>query len=122
MLHQALGVHALGVGEEAEVLQRRAQPLRVALERGLESGDLQLDLLLVELLCHPEVEERHLALVHQQVVAGMGVGVEVLQVVDRAVVEAVDDLADAVALFLRQIARGLEALAVHPLGHEHAAA
>ena len=44
------------------------------------------------------------AVPHQHVVAGVGVGVEVLQVVDRAEAEAEDDLAEAVALGLRAAA------------------
>ena len=50
----------------------------------------------------------------------MGVGVEVLEVVDRAEAEAEHDLAEAVALGLRQLAHLVEAGAVHPLAHEHA--
>ena len=101
-------------------MQRHAQPLGVAVEDRLERGDLELDLVLVEVLGHAEVEERHPAVGHQQVVAGVGVGVEVLEVEDRAEAEAEDDLAEAVALRLRQLLDLLEAGAVDPLAHEHA--
>ena len=94
--------------------------LGVVVEDRLERRDLQLDLVLVELLRHPEVEERHPPVRQQQVVAGMGVGVEVLEVVDRAEAEAEHDLAEAVALLLRQLAHLVEAGAVHPLAHQHA--
>ena len=104
MLHQLLGVDRCGLLEEAEVVQRHAQALGVAVEDRLERRDLQLDLVLVELLGHPEVEERDAPVGHQQVVPGVGVGVEVLEVVDRAEAEAEDDLAEAVALGLGQLA------------------
>ena len=101
-------------------MQSHAQLLRIVVEDRLEGRDLQLDLLLVEVLGHAEVEKGHPAVVHQQVVAGMGVGVEVLQVVDRAEAEAEHDLPEAVALGLGQLADLLEAHAVHPLAHQHA--
>ena len=63
---------------------------------------LEQDLLAVELLGHPEVEEGDPTVLHQDVVAGVGVGVEVLQVVDRAEAAAEDDLAEAAALLVRQ--------------------
>ena len=120
MVHQQLGVDLARVVEEAEVVERHAQPLGVVVEDRLERRDLELDLVAVELLGHAEVEERHAPVRQQQVVAGVGVGVEVLQVVDRAEAEAEDDLAEAVALRLRQRAHLLEAGAVHPLAHQHA--
>ena len=101
-------------------MERDPQPLGVVVEDRLERGDLQLDLVLVEVLRHPEVEERHAAVRQRQVVPRVGVGVEVLQVVDRAEAEAEHDLAEAVALGLRQLAHLVEAGAVHPLAHEHA--
>ena len=60
------------------------------------------------------------AVVDPQVIARVGVRVEVLEVVDRAEAEAVDDLPEAVALGLGQGAHLLEAGAVHPLAHQHA--
>src|SRR4051794_4100585 len=48
----------------------------------------------------------------------MSVGVEVLQVVDRAEAEAEDDLAEAIALLLRLFLDVVEAVTVDPLGHE----
>ena len=101
-------------------MQRDAQALRVVVEDRPEGGDLELDLLLVEVLGHAEVEERHASVRHQDVVARMGVRVEVAQVVDRAKAEAEDDLAEAVALDLRQLADLLEPNAVDPLGDQHA--
>ena len=88
-----------------------AQRLRIAARGGVDRPLLELDLLAVEALGHPEVEEGDAAVRHQQVVAGVGVGVEVLQVVDRAEAEAEDDLAEAVALGLRQ---GLDLLEPAP--------
>ena len=85
-------------------MQLLAQPLGVVVDARLDRRDLELDLLDVEPLRHAEVEERHPAVGHQQVVAGVGVGVEVLELVDRAEVEAEDDLAEAVALVLRRAA------------------
>ena len=101
MLHQALGVELRGVLDEAEVVQRLAQRFRLAADRGVDHLLLEHDLLAVELLRHPEVEEGDAAVVHEDVVAGVGVGVEVLQVVDRAEAAAVDDLAEAAALLVR---------------------
>ena len=43
-------------------MQRHPQPLGVLVEDRLERRDLQLDLVLVEMLGHAEVEERDLAL------------------------------------------------------------
>ena len=76
---------------------------------GVERRLLELDLLAVELLRHPEVEEGDPAVVHQEVVAGVRVGVEVLQVVDRAEAEAEDDLAEAAALLVAELLHLLEA-------------
>ena len=90
--------------DEAEVVKRLAQRLGVAAHRGVDRALLELDLLDVELLRHPEVEEGDAAVGHQQVVARVGVGVEVLQVVDRAEAEAKDDLAEAAALLGRRAA------------------
>ena len=86
-----------------------AQRLGVVARGGVEGPLLEHDLLAVELLRHPEVEEGDAAVVHQDVVAGVGVGVEVLQVVDRAEAAAEDDLAEAAALLVRQLLDLLEA-------------
>ena len=83
---------------------------------------LEHDLLAVELLGHPEVEEGDPAVGHQDVVAGMGVGVEVLQVVDRAEAAAVDDLAEAAALLVGELLDLLEADPLDQLGDQHAPA
>ena len=88
------------VADEAELVERVAQRLGVVARRGVDRALLELDLLGLEPLGHPEVEEGDPPVVHQQVVAGVGVGVEVLQVVDRAEAEAEDDLAEDVALVL----------------------
>ena len=58
----------------------------------------------------------------QQVVAGVRVGVEVLQLVDRAEVEAEHDLGEAVALLGVQLLHVLESDALDVLGDEHPAA
>ena len=97
VVHQPLGVElASGCGRS----RGRGAPRRSASgslrDGGVDGALLELDLLAVELLGHAEVEEGDPAVVHQQVVAGVGVGVEVLQVVDRAEAEAEDDLAEAV--------------------------
>ena len=66
-----------------------------------------------------EVEEGDPPVLHQQVVAGMDVGVEVLQVVDRAEAEAEDDLAVDVALVLGQALHRLESLPLDVIAHQH---
>ena len=91
-----------------------AEGLRVVARGGVEGALLEHDLLAVELLGHPEVEEGDAAVLHQDVVAGVGVGVEVLQVVDRAEAAAEDDLAEAAALLVRQLLDLLEAHAPRP--------
>ena len=58
----------------------------------------------------------------QHVVARMGVAGEVPVAVERAEEEAEHDLAEAVALLLRQLAHLLEADPLDPLGHQHALA
>src|SRR5690349_23476806 len=50
--------------------------LGVVAPGGIDRPLLQLDLLGADALGHPEVEERDPAVLHQQVVARMGVGVE----------------------------------------------
>ena len=99
----------VGLLDEAEVVQALAQRLGVLADRRVERDLLELDLLAVELLRHPEVEEGDAPVVHQQVVARVRVGVEVLQVVDRAEAEAKDDLAEAAALLLVELLDLLEA-------------
>ncbi len=76
------------------------------------------ELLAVELLGHPEVEEGDAAVVHEDVVAGVGVGVEVLEVEHRAEAAAEDDLAEAAALLVRQLLDLLEAHALDQLGDQ----
>ena len=58
--------------QEAEVVERHAQALGVVVEDRLERRDLELDLVLVEVLRHPEVEERHAPVRQQEVVARGG--------------------------------------------------
>ena len=102
MVHQPLGVELGRVLDEAEVVERLAERLRVAPRGGVDRPLLELDLLAVEPLGHPEVEEGDPAVGHQDVVARVRVGVELLQVVDRAEAEPEDDLAEPVAIGLRQ--------------------
>ena len=99
---QPLGVELGGVLDEAEVVQRRAQRLGIVARGGIDDPLLEQDLLAVELLRHPEIKEGDATVVEQDVVAGVGVGVEVLQVVDRAKAAAEDDLAKAAALLVRR--------------------
>jgi hypothetical protein len=108
VLHQAVGIDPARVVDEAEVVKRVAEGLRVVAAGGVDRPLLELDLLGAETLGHPEVEERDPAVVHQQVVAGVGIGVEVPQVVDRPEAEAEDDLAEDVALVLLEILDLLE--------------
>ena len=91
-------------------------------EGGVDGALLEHDLLVVELLGHAEVEEGDAAVGHQDVVAGVGVGVEVLQVVDRAEAAAEDDLAEAAALLVRQLLDLLEVEPLDQLGDQHPAA
>ena len=98
VVHQPLGVELGGFltkPRSCSAWRSASGSLRTAASIG---ALLELDLLDVELLRHPEVEEGDAAVRHQDVVAGMRVGVEVLQVVDRAEAEAKDDLAEAAAL------------------------
>ena len=44
MLHEQLGVDLARIVQEAEIVERHAQALRVVLEHRLERGDLELDL------------------------------------------------------------------------------
>ena len=90
--------------------------------RAFTTSTSSSDLLDVEALGHAEVEERDAAVVEQQVVAGVRVGVEVLELEDRAEVEAEDDLAEAVALLLVELLHLLEAGALDVLGDQHAVA
>jgi hypothetical protein len=69
-----------------------------------------------------EVQKRNPAVIAQQVVAGMRIGVETPESLHRSIEEARDDLADAVALGLVELQDLIEALAVDPFGDEHAAA
>ena len=66
---------------------------------------------MVELLRHAEVEEGDAAVGKQYVIAGVGIGVEMLQVVDRAEAAAEDDLAKTAALLVREL---LDLLEVEP--------
>ena len=99
-------------------MQGLAEGLRVLARGGVEGALLEHDLLAVELLRHPEVEEGDAAVLHQDEVAGMGVGVEVLKVEHRAEAAAEDDLAEAAALLLRQLLDPLEVHPRHQLGDE----
>ena len=85
-----------------EVVERDAQRLGVLAHRRVDGALLELDLLDVELLRHPEIEKGDPAVGHQDVVARMRVGVEVLQV-DRAEAEAEHDLAEAAALLVPEL-------------------
>ena len=105
--------------DEAEVVERVAQRLGVLADRRIKRHLLELDLLEVELLRHPEVEEGDAAVGHQQVVAGMRIGVEVLQVIDRAEAEAKDDLAETAALVVTELLDLVELRTLDELGHQH---
>ena len=105
--------------DEAEVVERPAQRLGVLANGGVDGALLELDLLDVELLRHPEVEEGDTAVGHQQVVAGVRIGIEVLQVVDRAEAEAKHDLPEAAALLGVELLDLVELQAVDELGHQH---
>ena len=70
---------------------------------------LELDQLRRDPLEQAEVEERHAAVVQQHGVARVRVAGELVVAVHAAEVEAEDDLAEAVALGLRQLLELLEA-------------
>ena len=119
MLHQSFSVDALRVLDEAQFVQLLAEPLGILREPCVDDLGLELDLLHVEPLCHAEVEKRDLAVIHKQVVAGVGVCVEVLQLVDRAEVEAKDDLPKAAALPPPELLDVVETQALHVLANQH---
>ncbi len=109
----------LGLGDEAagdEVVDHRGAVAgrRDALDLELELGDGGRDA-----LEQAEVEERHPAVVEQQRVAGVRVTGELVVAVHAAEVEAVDDLAEAVALVLRELLELLEAAALDELADDH---
>ena len=78
-----------------------------------------VDLVGVEPLHEPEVEERHLAARAEQVVAGVRVAVEGVQPVEAAEHEPVDRLGGEVALLLAPRLDLVEADALGQLGGEH---
>ena len=114
---EAFAAASIGQVHRARLLDGR----RVAPRGGVDGALLELDLLGIELLRHPEVEEGDATVLHEDVVAGVGVGVEVLQMVDRAEAAAEDDLAEAAALLVRELLDLLEAEALDELGDQHAA-
>ena len=118
VLQQPLGVELGGLLDEAEVVQGLTEGLGVVARGGVEGALLELDLLAVDLLGHPEVQEGDPAVRHQDVVAGMGVGVEVLQVEHRAEAAAEDDLAEAAALLVGELLDLLEADSLDQLGDQ----
>jgi hypothetical protein len=122
VLHQPLGVDPLGIPEEPELVQFLPEPLRISVDTCPDHLLLETDLLEVESLRHAEVEKCDAPVVEQQVVARVGIRVEVLQLVDRAEVEAEDDLAEAVAPLLVEALHLLEAHALDVLGDQHAVA
>ena len=75
VIHQQLGVHLARVLQEAEVVERPAQALGIVVEDRLERRDLERDLVPVEVLGHPEVEEADAPVWQQEVVPGVSVRV-----------------------------------------------
>ncbi len=119
---QLLGVHPLGLRQEARLRQQRVQRLRVVLDHRALGGQLQFHRRRVEALEEAEVEERYAPVLQQHEVAGVGVAGELVVAVEAAEEEAEHDLPDAVALGLRVALQLLEAHPLHELAHEHALA
>ena len=120
VLEDGLGRDLLVGGvEEAHRGEAAVQPLDVAVHDRAQRLDLGLDVLARHALRHAEVDERHAAVLHQPVVAGVRVAREVAVAVERAEEEAEDDLAEAVARLAVELPHLLEADPVDPLAHEH---
>ena len=117
---RASAVISSSVGSKKPIARERgAQALRVAVDPGAHHRQLRVDLLARDLLRHAEVEERDAPVRQQQVVAGVRVGREAPRAVQRPEEEAEHDLAEPVALGLRQLLHLLEADALDVLGDQH---
>ena len=121
-LEQARRVEGRGVGQVAERRHAAVHGRGVAGAGGASDRLLARQVAGVDHAHEPEVEEADAAVAEQQVVARVRVAGGAAEVVQGAEEEAVDDLAEAVALGGAQLLDLLEARALEQLGDEHAAA
>ena len=120
VLEHRLGRHLVVVRvEEAHAREAAVQLLGVAVHRRADGADLGVEVLASHALGHAEVDERNAPVIHQPVVAGVGVPREMAVPVERPEEEAEDDLAEAVARRPVELLHLLEADPVDPLGHKH---
>ncbi len=119
MLEQQLGVPiACLAGQVAELVQLRRERRRVAGSDRPEDLALLAQVVAWQPADHPEVEEGHLAVLAEQVVARMGIAERQLERGRGRVVVAVDDLGVAVAHGVRLGGNRVEAEPVDPIGDE----
>ena len=114
--HQQIAVDTLHVAHVAELVDGGGERIGVVVQDRIERIAHQLAIARRRRVA--EVEERHPSVLAEQVVAWVWVGVESTDTLHRAVVEAHDDLPDAVALRLVEFEDLVEVDPIDPVGDE----